>query len=117
VGRRIRGGGVRRENAARTWKRKYEEARAELERVRRTVETTQPAEVEGWRAPGLELARPVPSAAGEVAEPDESQARSGLSVAGEDALDRGLTGPPWWADHEALDARRRARERDRYRTV
>jgi hypothetical protein len=113
---RAKGGYMR---AVRLWKRRYQEAREELELVRRTVETTQPAEIEGWRAPGLELARPAPQAAGDVPEPaaSESQASRGLSVAERDALRRGLTGPPWWADTEARAARREARRRDRFQTM
>jgi hypothetical protein len=94
--------------AIRTWRRKHEEAVAklrereeELARVRRTVE----------HVSGAQPAAPSQRAT------HASHARPGLSVAEQQAFERGLTGPPWWADHEALDARREARRRDRFRPV
>jgi hypothetical protein len=101
---RGRGGLVR---LVRLYKRKHEEARVllrerekELARVRRTIGVTRPEPVP-------------PSQPAGVPEPEQpasaSQAPSRLSVAEQDAINWGLTGPPWWADHEALDARREAR--------
>ena len=94
--------------AIRTWRRKYEEAVAllrereeRLERTLRTVEHVAQSQVG-------ERPRPSPPP-----EPDEQPPR-GLSVAEQDAINRGLTGPPWWADREALDARREARRRARF---
>lgn len=74
--------------------------------MRHTIEVTQPQPAS--------QARPSPQPA-DVPEPDDPPpAPRPLSVAEQDALDRGLTGPPWWADREALDARYEARQRRRF---
>jgi hypothetical protein len=67
---RSKGGYVR---LVRLWKRKYEEAQEELDRVRRTLATTQPAEVAKWYAPAPRVAPP----SGDVQAAGASQARDG----------------------------------------
>lgn len=120
---RGRGGLVR---LVRLYRGKYEQAEArvvrlaeqfdarlrereeELARLRRTVEhVSRPEPV----APSRQVP---PAQPADVPAAGASQARSGLSVAEQDAINRGLTGPPWWADTEALDARREARRRARF---
>jgi hypothetical protein len=82
----------------------------ELERVRRTVAATQPQPAPpSWQSP--------PAQPADLPKPDDVPAPRPLSVAEQDAIDRGLTGPPWWADREALDARYEARRRVRYQTM
>jgi hypothetical protein len=106
---RARGGRLRAANRWKHWYRqRWQEAVAqlrkreeELARVRRTVE-----HVSRSRS-----AAPSPPAV------HASHARPGLSVAEQQAFELGLTGPPWWADEEALNARREARRRDRFRPV
>jgi hypothetical protein len=119
---RARGGRTRQANRWKAWYRdRWQELRElldereeELARVRRSIEAAQAHAPEpappSWQRP--------PAQPADVPEPeqpaDAPQPLSRLSVAEQDALDRGLTGPCWWQDDEVLDARREARRRARF---
>jgi hypothetical protein len=108
---RSRGGLVR---LVRLYRRKL----SEQEEKWTAILMRQEAELDRVRAIAAARPEPPPPQPADVPEPDDPPpAPRGLSVAEQDALDRGLTGPPWWADREALDARYEQRRRDRYQTM
>jgi hypothetical protein len=86
------------------------EREEELERVRRTIEVTQPEPV----PPSRRSPQPEPDIVPEPEQPaGESQAPSGLSVYEQQAARLGLGGP-CWEDAPEKRARDEARRRDRF---
>jgi hypothetical protein len=101
-------GGRRRAEKIRA--RKLEEWAREEDRKAR-VDPTYPR----WTRSELTAIAESRRRAEEAQEPEEpAEPWRRLSVAEQDFLMRGLTGPCWWEDHEVLEARREARRRERF---